>query len=89
MKTSVFYSIIRNCNHFIPKGCCLFCPVSCVFSRNMGLFQFYHFAHWVNQLGKPLVKLPCLNVIKQLVHESAVRSSTYEALGKFGEHSRS
>ena len=27
------------------------------------------------------------NVIKQLVHESAVRSSRYEALGKFGEHS--
>ena len=29
------------------------------------------------------------NVIKQLIHESAVRSSRYEALGKFGEHSRS
>ena len=29
------------------------------------------------------------NVIKQLVHASAVRSSRYEALGKFGEHSRS
>ena len=29
------------------------------------------------------------NVIKQLVHMSAVRSSRYEALGKFGEHSRS
>ena len=29
------------------------------------------------------------NVIKQLVHTSAVRSSRYEALGKFGEHSRS
>ena len=29
------------------------------------------------------------NVIKQLVHTSAVRSSKYEALGKFGEHSRS
>ena len=27
------------------------------------------------------------NVIKQLIHESAVRSSRYEALGKFGEHS--
>ena len=26
------------------------------------------------------------NVIKQLVHTSAVRSSRYEALGKFGEH---
>ena len=26
------------------------------------------------------------NVIKQLVHESAVRSLRYEALGKFGEH---
>ena len=29
------------------------------------------------------------NVITQLVHMSAVRSSRYEALGKFGEHSRS
>ena len=29
------------------------------------------------------------NVIKQLVHTSAVRSSRYEAPGKFGEHSRS
>ena len=29
------------------------------------------------------------NVIKQLVYTSAVRSSRYEALGKFGEHSRS
>ena len=28
------------------------------------------------------------NVIKQLVHMSAVRSSRYEALGKFGEHLR-
>ena len=27
------------------------------------------------------------NVIKQLVHTSAVRSSRYEALGKFREHS--
>ena len=26
------------------------------------------------------------NVIKQLVHTSSVRSSRYEALGKFGEH---
>ena len=29
------------------------------------------------------------NVLKQLIHMSAVRSSRYEALGKFGEHSRS
>ena len=29
------------------------------------------------------------NVIKQLIHMSAVCSSRYEALGKFGEHSRS
>ena len=29
------------------------------------------------------------NVIKQMVHASAVRSSRYEALRKFGEHSRS
>ena len=29
------------------------------------------------------------NVIKQLVHTSAVHSSRYEALGKFGDHSRS
>ena len=29
------------------------------------------------------------NVIKQLVHMSAVRSLRYEARGKFGEHSRS
>ena len=29
------------------------------------------------------------NVLKQLVHTSAVRSSRYEALRKFGEHSRS
>ena len=29
------------------------------------------------------------NVIKQWVHTSAVRLSRYEALGKFGEHSRS
>ena len=29
------------------------------------------------------------NVIKQLVHMSAVCSARYEALGKFGEHSRS
>ena len=28
------------------------------------------------------------NVIKQLVHTSAVHSWRYEALGKFGEHSR-
>ena len=28
------------------------------------------------------------NVIKQLVHTSAVRSSRYEARGKFGEHER-
>ena len=27
------------------------------------------------------------NVIKQLVHASAVQMSRYEALGKFGEHS--
>ena len=27
------------------------------------------------------------NVIKQLIHTSAVRSSRYEALGKYGEHS--
>ena len=30
-----------------------------------------------------------INVIKQLVHMSAVHSSRYEALGKFEEHSRS
>ena len=29
------------------------------------------------------------NIIKQLVHASAVRSSRNEALGKFGEHSKS
>ena len=29
------------------------------------------------------------NVVKQLVHMSAVCSSRYEALRKFGEHSRS
>ena len=29
------------------------------------------------------------NVIKQLVHTSAVCSLIYEALGKLGEHSRS
>ena len=29
------------------------------------------------------------NVIKQLVHTLAVCSLRYEALGKFGEHSRS
>ena len=29
------------------------------------------------------------NVIKQLVHVSAVHLSRYEARGKFGEHSRS
>ena len=29
------------------------------------------------------------NVIKQLVHTSAVRSLRYKALGKFGEHARS
>ena len=29
------------------------------------------------------------NAIRQFVHASAVRSSTCEALGKFGEHSRS
>ena len=29
------------------------------------------------------------NVIKPLVHMSAVHLSRYEALGKFGEHSRS
>ena len=28
------------------------------------------------------------NVIKRLVHTSAVRSSRYEARGKFGEHER-
>ena len=28
------------------------------------------------------------NVIKQFVHTSAVRSSRYEARGKFGEHER-
>ena len=28
------------------------------------------------------------DVIKQLLHMSAVRSSRYEALGKFEEHSR-
>ena len=85
METSVFYSIISNFNHFRPKGFCLFYPVSCVFSRNMALFQFYHFAHWVNLWSNYLVE----NVIKQLVLESAVRSSRYEVLGKFGEHSRS
>ena len=31
---------------------------------------------------------PVENVIKQLVHTSCVRSSRYEALGKFKEHSR-
>ena len=36
-----------------------------------------HLNHWVE------------NVTKQLVHVSAVRSLRYEALGKFGEHSRS
>ena len=29
------------------------------------------------------------NVIRQLIHTSAVRSSRHEALGKFGEHSSS
>ena len=36
-----------------------------------------HLNHWIE------------NVIKQLVHTSAVCSSRYEALGKFGEHTRS
>ena len=36
------------------------------------------------------VRIPNVeNVIVQLVHTSAVGSSRYEALGKFGEHSRS
>ena len=30
-----------------------------------------------------------INVIKHLVNTSAVHSSRYEALGKFGDHSRS
>ena len=42
---------------------------------NINLLQ--HLNHWVE------------NVIKQLVHTSAVCSSRYEALGKFGEHTRS
>ena len=62
----------------------------------MGLpVVYYHFSHWMNAWktsGQPRINglnYRVENVIKQLVHESAVRSSRYEALGKFGEHSRS
>ena len=55
MATSVFYSIIRNFNYFIPKGCCFFYPVSCVFLLNMGLFITILHIGW--KLGKPLVNL--------------------------------
>ena len=47
-------------------------------------------AHDVSkQIPRGKIFLRVENVIKQLVHTSAVRSSRYEALGKFGEHSRS
>ena len=36
-----------------------------------------------------LLNYPDENVIKQLLHASTMRSSRYEALGKFGERSRS
>ena len=51
---------------------------------------YYHFAHCVNasktsdQINGWHYRIE--NVIKQLVHESTVRSSRYEALGKFREH---
>ena len=91
MATSVFYSIIRNFKYFRRKGCCFFYPVSCVFLLNMELF------FTTCTLGECLENFWSINglhyrvenVIEQFFHESAVRSSRYEALSKFGEHSRS
>ena len=61
----------------------------------MGLFITMHFAHWLNAWktsGQPRINgfknYLVENVIKQLIHASAVRSSRYEARGKFGEHER-
>ena len=65
----------------------------CIFTEH-GIV-YYHFAQWANGWktsgqSRNNGLIYCVeNVIKQLVHESAVRSSRYEALWKFGEHSRS
>ena len=71
----------------------LFLPCKlCIFTQHGVVY--YHFAHWVKTWktsGQPRINglhYRVENVIKQLVHESAVHSSRYEALGKFGEHSR-
>ena len=68
---------------FLPSKLCTFTERGVV---------YYHFAHCVNasktsdQINGWHYRIE--NVIKQLVHESAVRSSRYEALGKFREHLR-
>ena len=59
----------------IAQACFIFPLCTLMTSANISLQK--KIFHWVE------------NVIKQLVHTSAVRSSRYEALGKFGEHSRS
>ena len=71
----------RNFNYFRPKGCCYFCPVSCVFLMNMGLFNAWRTSGQINGLSYRVE-----DVMKQLVHTSCYGSSRNEALGKFGEH---
>ena len=45
-------------------------------------------AHNVSKQIEKKIFLRVENVVKQLVHTSAMRSSRYEAIGKFGEHER-
>ena len=50
---------------------------------------YYNFAHWLNAWETRIngfKNYRVENVIKQLIHASAVHSSRYEALGKFAEH---
>ena len=72
---------------FLPCKMCIFTEHGVV---------YYHFAHWLNAWetsGQPRINgfknYRVENVIKQLIHASAVHSSRHEALGKFAEHSRS
>ena len=80
MATSVFYSIIRNFNYFTLKGGLLFLPCKLCICTEHGVV-YYHFGHWVNARktsGQPNINELHYcdeNVTKQLVHESAVRSS--------------
>ena len=69
-----------------------FCNIASKFVKSIkrALYSYYA-CSWRQQTNPSRKKVfhQVENVIKQLVHTSAVHSSRYEALGKFGEHSRS